>query len=98
MRGFLLFSYAIVFLYCLILFFLVFGDKGLISYAKLVKKKEQLDLQIKEQELGKRLLFHKLQALKNEGAYYEYEIKNKLLYLAENEVMIFFPPARESDE
>ena len=65
----------------------------MIAYTRLVKKKKQLDFQIKEQELGKRLLFHKLQTLKNEGDYYEYEIKNKLFYLAENEVMIFFPPA-----
>ena len=91
-------SYGIVFLYCLILFFLVFGEKGLIGYAGLVKKKEHLDTQIKEQEFGQRLLFHKLQALKNEGDYYEYEIKNKLLYLAENEVLIFFPQTQEFDE
>ena len=70
----------------------MFGDKGLISYTRLVKKKEQLEIQIREQELGKRLLFHRLQALKDEGDYYEYEIKNKLYYLANNEVIIFFPP------
>ena len=92
MKGFLLLSYSIIFLYCLIIFFLVFGDKGLISYTRLVKKKEQLEIQIREQELGKRLLFHRLQALKDEGDYYEYEIKNKLYYLANNEVIIFFPP------
>lgn len=99
MKGFLLISYSMIFLYCLIIFFLVFGDKGLISYTRLVKKKEQLEIQIREQELGKRLLFHRLQALKDEGDYYEYEIKNKLYYLADNEVIIFFPPTNTpSDE
>ena len=92
MRVFVWISYGMIFLYFLILFFLIFGDKGLISYARIAKKKEQLVLQVKKQESGKRLLFHRLQALKDEGDYYEYEIKNKLYYLANNEVIIFFPP------
>ncbi len=93
MRVFVWISYGMIFLYFLILFFLIFGDKGLISYARIAKKKEQLVLQVKKQESGKRLLFHKLQALRDSGDYYEYEIKNKLYYLANNEVIIFFPLA-----
>lgn len=91
MSFFVLISWVILIFYCILGFFFVFGDNGLISYHKIKNKQEQLTKQIKEQRDGKNLLQVKLQNLKNFGEYYKYEIKNKLLYIDDKDVIILFP-------
>ena len=91
MKKFHFISWIVLFLYCLIIFFIILGDKGLIAYYEIENKKEQLQKQIYQLHSSKKILEYRLKNLQEVGDYYEYEIKNKLLYLKNKDVIILFP-------
>ena len=90
-RKFRVFSWGLVFTYFTISFFLVFGKQGIIAYYKLQQRNEKLAKKIQNKKKNEIILRKKKEAILSNDEFYQSIIKDKLLYIKENEVIIFFP-------
>ena len=88
-------NWIFILIYLSIIFFFVFGKRGVIAYQKLEQRSHKLGEKVQAKKDNKEFLNNQYQALLSKSEYYETVIKNKLLYIKENEIIIFFPNSKE---
>ncbi len=80
-----------------ILFFTVFGDRGLLSIRQLVREKQALQIKADELKAENERLKREIEALRSDRRYLESIARKDFGLVRPNEIIYQFPPPEKSD-
>jgi len=90
--------YLVVFLLCLFLLFLVFGDQGLIHYYRLEKERAEIEEKLKRLEMENRLLAEEVERLQGDAQHLERVIRREMGFVKDNELLVIVPEDKHAQD
>ena len=87
-----------VVLYCVLLFSLIWGQRGIIEYKQSVEQNKTLEGRIADLDEQNIFISREIRLLQSDEKYVEKVIRNRLHFIRDNEIRYIFPdePEKES--